>query len=250
MGLTNAINSMTAKKIHLIETFPEGLKTVRSYLSEINANHDVFCSVDDAMCSRAQPDLVILLARKRAEYCNEDIAACRGNPSLSRVPLMLMVPLHAGLNIHAIERGTCQCVVQMPADKLQFLARVANFLKIPPRRIFQVVITIMEEDSNIRYAGISVDFSETGMAFECSAEFAVGRKITIRFIDPKNREKFLLNAEIVRMSETLRDKVFFYGVRFRGVTHTETVSLKNFISGGLDGYRQAGRDFSIDGSFS
>jgi hypothetical protein len=227
-------NAMTEKKIHLIETYPDGLKTIRSYLSEINAKYSVFANPDDAMNIGARPDMVILLARKDAEQCNEDITRFKNDHSFSTIPLMLMMPPQTSAHVHAIRKDKCQFTFQLPVDKLPFLARVAQFLNIPPRRIFQAVITIMEESGNMRYSGLSVDFSETGMAFESDAEFVPGLKIIIRFVNPKNRAKFLLNAEIVRRSQIQGKAGFFYGVRFTGMTFKEGAALRNFISGEAD----------------
>lgn len=225
---------MTAKRIHLVETYPGGLKTIKTYLSEINANHSLYTALDDAMSSDVRPDLVILLANKNIVHCNEDITCYHNDPSFSKIPLILMLPPQVTAYAHAIKRDKCQFAFQMPLDNLRFLARVARLLDIPPRRIFKVVVTIMEENGNRRYAGVSVDFSETGMAFECDTDFAVGHKIIVRFINPKNREKFLLNAEIARRSETQHEKKFFYGVRFKEITFSDTVALRNFITGEAD----------------
>ena len=225
---------MTEKTIHIVETYPDGLKTVKSYLAEINAKYSVFATPGDALNIGAQPDLVILLARRNGEACNHDITCLKDHHTFSTIPLMLIVPPQTSAKMHEVRTDKCQYTVHMPVDKLRFLARVAEFLKIPPRRVFQAVITIMEESGNMRYSGVSVDFSETGMAFESDAEFAPGRKIVVRFINPKNRAKFLLNAEIVRRSSIHGKEGYFYGVRFTGMTFKESAALRNFISGEAD----------------
>jgi hypothetical protein len=228
---------MTEKKIYLVETNPDGLKTIKAYLSEINAKYSVFATPDQAMNTGVRPDLVILLARRDAEQCNEEITCFKDNYSFSEVPLVLMIPPQMSAYVHAMRRDKCQFHFQMPVDKLPFLARVAALLNIPPRRIFQAVITLMEESGNMRYSGVSVDFSETGMAFESDADFVPGMKIIVRFIDPRNRGKFLLHAEIVRRSQSQGKEGFFYGVRFTGMTSKESDALRNFISGGADEHR-------------
>lgn len=221
----------TDKKIFLVETCPEGLKTIKSHLFDINAKHAVFATLSDAMSKTDLPDLVILLARNNAENCNEDIVFYHSVPSFSKIPLMLILPLQGVAKVQALKRDKCQYTFQMPVDKLDFLSKVAGVLKVPPRRVFQIVITIMEESGNIRYSGISVDFSENGMAFECNADFAVGHKIIVRFINPKNREKFFLHAEVMRKSGTQQANTYFYGVSFNKMTFGEMTALGNFISG-------------------
>ena len=227
----NCINVSKVNKIFLVETYPDGLKTIISYLSDINAKHSVFAAMGDATDKTEVPDLVILLARRTAEDCNADIACYHSVPSFSKLPLMLILPLQSVAKVQALHMEKCQHVFQMPVDKLDFLAKVAGVLKIPPRRVFQIIITILEESGNMRYSGVSVDFSETGMAFECNADFAIGHKIIIRFINSKNRDKFLLHAEVMRKSKTQRANTFFYGVRFDGMTFGEITALGNFISG-------------------
>lgn len=224
-------HKITDNHIFLVETYPDGLKTIKTYLSDTNAKHSVFVTMGDAMGKTETPDLVILLARKNAEDCNEDIACYHSVPSYSKIPLMLILPLQGVAGVQFLNRDKCQYAFQMPVDKQEFLAKVASALKIPPRRVFQIVITILEESGNIRYSGISVDFSETGMAFRCNADFAVGHKIIIRFINPKNRGKFLLNAEVMRKSGMQIDDAFFYGVRFNEMTMDDIAALGNFISG-------------------
>ncbi len=227
---------MAPKKVFLIETQVDGLKTIKSYFSEINANFSTFRNLDEAGRSESRPDLIVLLVNKRTECFYDDIEAYKRTFSVSRIPLFAMLP--PGLNSNEIKREGFYSVFQMPVEKLSFLTKVAKSLGIPPRRVFKIVVTIVEEASNIRYSGVSVDFSESGMSFESGADFPLRHRVLIRFINPKRGDKFSLNAEIVRRSESDRKGNTFYGVKFTGVDESHTRALRNFISGENDSYKK------------
>lgn len=220
------------KKIFLIGTFPDGLKTIRSYLSDINVNYLEFSSVRDAIESGRMPSLVVLLADKNVGNFNKDVDSLKNNPSFSRIPRIYIFPLQmSGMQPDSrIIDG--QSSFQMPVDKLKFLSSVSSFLKRPPRRVFRILITIMPKGSNLRYSGVSMDFSETGMAFESVSDFLKGDKIKINFVNPRNRKRFLLDAEVIRKASTQPGSTTFYGVMFIDMTNKDAKELMDFISGG------------------
>lgn len=76
-----------------------------------------------------------------------------------------------------------------------------------------------------------MDFSKTGMAFECAADLAVGSGLTVNFVDPKNRKRFSLKAGIVRKAPTQSELTTFYGVKFINIEDQDIKDLMDFITG-------------------
>lgn len=219
------------ENIFLIETFPDGLKTIKSYFSDINANYSEFISVNDAMESGEMPALVVLLVNKNFKNFSKDIDSLENNPSFSRIPRIFILPVEMSGMMPNPEIIDGQSSFQIPVNKLKFFSTVSKFLKRSSRRVFRIIITIKPEGSNIRYSGISMDFSETGMAFECISDFPIGHKIRVNFVNPRNRKRFLLKAEIVRRASTQPGSTTFYGVMFSEMTEQDIKELMNFITG-------------------
>ena len=220
------------KNIFLIGAFPDGLKTTRSYLSEINLNYSEFSSVKDAVESGRVPSLIVLLADKNMKNFDEDVDSLKNSPSFSRIPRIYIFPFEMPGVLPAPGIIDGQSSFQMPVDKLKFLSSVSTFLKRPPRRVFRILITVIPDGSNLRYSGVSMDFSETGMAFESVSDFHVGDKININFVNPRNRKRFLLKAEIIRKASTQPGSNTFYGVMFSEMTDKDAKELMSFLSGG------------------
>ena len=219
------------KKIHLIETYPDGLRKIKSYLSEMNGNYSQFSSIGGSIESGETPELFILLADRNLDFFARDLDTLKDNSALSGVPRILLFSYSAPETFRVPNVVGFQTSYVMPVDKLPFLSTVAEFLKIPHRRIFEILVTIQPEGSNIKYSGVSVDFSETGIAFKCASELPAGQKITLTFIDPALRKRLLFNAEIMRLTKIDRGKTFFYGARFVNLTRQGLKELKLFITG-------------------
>ncbi|MFA6056443.1 MAG: PilZ domain-containing protein [Thermodesulfovibrionales bacterium] len=221
----------SSKKIHLIETVPDGLKKIKSYLSEMNGNYTQFCTLSDSVQSGEVPELFILLADKNFESFVRDIDTLKNNNAFSAISRIVLLPYKMPENFRIPSLVGLQSSFMMPVDKLPFLSTVAEFLKIPQRRIFEILITIQPEESNIKYSGLSVDFSETGMAFKCSSELPVGKKITLSFIDPALRKRLLFSSEIIRTKKIDHENTYFYGVRFVDLKRQGAKELRLFITG-------------------
>ncbi|MEW6108879.1 MAG: PilZ domain-containing protein [Nitrospirota bacterium] len=217
--------------IFLIETVRDGLRIIKSYLSDNNLNYMEFSSVNDAIKTNEVPMLIILLVNKNLENFKKDAETLKNSPAFSRIPRIFILPFEiSGMTTNS-EIIYGEPSFQIPVDKLKFLSTVSRFLKRSPRRVFRILITILAEGSNIRYSGISIDFSETGMAFECNADFPGGHKVKINFVNPRNRKRFLLQAEIVRKASTQPGGSAFYGVKFRDMTDSDIKELMGFITG-------------------
>ena len=222
------------KKVHLIETCPEGLKNIKSHFSEINGHYSVFSSVDGAIRSGEACDLIVLLADKKPETFNRDIDLIKKDVAFSKIPRIVILSFEISETARVAEISGMQTSFRTPVDKRQFLATVAKFLKLPPRRVFETIVTIQPDGSNIKYTGISIDFSETGMALECDSEFSQGQLISVSFINPSDRKRFFLNGQIVRKSELTQKKKTFYGVLFTELMNQDSKDLTSFITGGLN----------------
>ena len=223
------------KIIYLIETFPDGLKVVKSYLSDINAKCKEFSSVDDALLQAkiavAGPSLVVLLADKSLNNFQKDIASLKNSSFYSIIPRVSIIPGEITGIMSNIPLLNDEHLFHMPVDKLKFLASLAKLMNLPQRRTFKIIISIQPESGNLKYSGLSIDFSETGMAFESDSELGIGNKINVSFVNPRNRNRFLLKAEIVRRVPVQSSNRFFYGVKFIEMKKDETKNLSEFITG-------------------
>jgi hypothetical protein len=218
-------------KILLIETSPNGLDTIKPYLSEVNADYSEFYSVNDAILSRESPALVILLANQDLENSKKDLNTIKTSPSLAKIPRILILPFGMDKkNAPAIISGEFSFTI--PVVKLRFLSEVNKFLKRSPRRVFRILINVQPDGTNVKYLGTSMDFSETGMSFECISDFPVGHKIIVSFVNPRNRKRSRLKAEIVRRATTHAGGTTFYGVMFIEMSDKEIKDLISFITGG------------------
>lgn len=218
------------KNIFLIETFPDGFKRIKSYLSEWGAQCIEFDSVNDAIKTEIDTDLVLLLANKDINQYQRDLISLK-NSTLARVPRISFLPLEISEAASTTRAMLNELSFQIPVDKQQLFSTLAKVLKIPERRSFRIIITIQPRGSSLRYTGMSIDFSETGLAFSCRATFEKGQKIVVTFVNPKGRNRIILEGEIVRMKSSLADDESFYGVSFVNMTERVRKDLLRFIKG-------------------
>lgn len=219
------------KKIHVIETVKDGLRTVKPYLADAHMPYSEYCSVNDSINSGEVPALLIVLADKNLERFNREMESIKNNPFFAVIPRMFILPFNmVGLypNEEIIDY---QATFQLPVDKVRFISVVSKLMRRSPRRVFRILISLLTEENNVRYSGVSVDFSETGIAFESSADFAKGQKLTVNFVNPKNRKRFSLKAEVIRRASTQPGGTSFYGVRFIEMTEKDGQEMKNFLLG-------------------
>jgi hypothetical protein len=220
------------KKIHVIENIPDGLRTIKSHLSDISGEYSVFNSVGDALSAGETSDLVVLLAQRNPDCFRRDMEAlCKSN-SFSRIPLIVCLPFKTSEAITVKEFIRAATTFELPVNKLNFLSAVSRYLKVPPRRVMQIVITLHSSGDNIKYTGTSIDFSENGMAFKSNADFPVGHKIMVNFVNPATRKRLFLKAKVIRRNDIIHDSVAFYGVMFVNATTEDSLELRNFVTGG------------------
>ncbi|MDA8242046.1 MAG: PilZ domain-containing protein [Nitrospiraceae bacterium] len=220
------------KKIHVIENIPDGLRIIKSHLSDISGEYSVFNSVGDALSAGETSDLVILLAQRNLDYLRRDMETLYKSNSFSRIPLIVCLPFGTSERspVKDIIHGTTS--FELPVNKLKFLSAVSRYLKVPPRRVLQMVITIQSSDDNIKYTGISIDFSENGMAFKSNADFPVGHRIMVNFVNPVTRKRLFLKAKVIRRTDIRHDSVAFYGVTFVNAAPEDSLELRSFVTGG------------------
>ena len=220
------------KKICLIETSTVGLRIIKSYLSEMNAQCELFSSVKDVVKTNTEFDLVVLLAQQNSEFLREDLDTLQNAPSFTKIPRIILLPGELPKDIQIAEISELQTSFRMSPDKLQFLTTAAKLLNIPPRRVMQIIVTVQPEGSKVRYMGVSVDFSENGMAFECDGEFATAQNISVSFVNPAIKQRMLLPARIVRKAPSKQGNKIFYGVMFHSLTAQDAKDLIRFVTGG------------------
>ena len=220
------------KKVFVIERSADVFNTVKHYLKEDNLPYCAFETVREALLSPDMPALIILFGNDSFQEIRADIADLKDSPSFVKIPKILILPFNA-----TITQGECRSLdVQetffIPVDKLKFQTAISKFLRRAPRRVFRILVNVQQDGSNLRYSGISMDFSESGMAFECVSDFPIGEKLQVSFVNPKNRSRFSLKSEVVRKTSTPTGSSVFYGVTFRHMSDKETLDLTQFISGG------------------
>lgn len=216
------------ENIFLIETSPGGLKEIRTYLADVGAPCQTFSSVGDVLKVKDLPAVVVLLADK-GSY-RSDLVSLKISPALAKVPRLSIFPSGAA---DVPESGGIdgETVFQLPVDKGAFLDKVATMQKRSLRRIFEILVNLRPAGTNIKYSGKSLDFSKSGMAFECSADFSSGQRLTVSFVDPACRKRLVLEAEVVRKQMKIISGSAVYGIRFLNIGEPEISDLMNFIAG-------------------
>ncbi len=218
------------KHFHLIETIPNGLRTVRTFFEAMNADYKVFSSVDDALNSAEVPDMVVLLARKEEGDYKRDIGMILLDRVYGKIPRVAVLPISLSMKRKTASVVEGEAEFPLPVDKDKFLAAVAACLDISQRRACQIIITIVTPDSNLQYSGMSMDFSETGMGFESRAGFAIGQRVRTSFVNPGTKNRLQLTGEVARKVPAASADKFLYGIRFLDMQVQEAEELRRLIT--------------------
>ena len=216
------------KSVYIIANGTTGIRGVESFLTEINAHHVTFRTPDEAIDSDEKPDLVVIMSTGDLADFRARFDSLKGDRIFSRIPRVLVQPREFSAVLQKTGDFQGETLLNMPLDKLEFLSSISRLLKIPHRRVFNTVISVQPDGGNIRYSGVSQDFSETGMAFECSADLPKEQKIRVSFIDPKSKQRLVLSARIARKRS---DILNFYGAVFVNLTADEKTGLLRFLTG-------------------
>ncbi len=219
------------KHVFLIERSPDVLNTVKSFLRKSDLAFLCFQHVEAATLSEQVPVLIVLFGTNSRDEIKQDLSNLQNNPSYFRIPKILILPLQSSIPEGACEGFDVQGIFTIPVEQLRFQALVSRFLGQAPRRVFRILITVQQGAGGVRHSGISVDFSLSGMAFECSHVFPVGEKLTVSFVNPRNMTRFSLKAEVARKKSMPVSKSALYGVVFRQMSEKEAGDLSAFISG-------------------
>jgi len=220
------------KKVFIIERSADVFNTVKHYLNEDNLPNVSFQDVSEALVSPDLPALIILFGNDSLLDIRADIADLKNNPLFVKIPKILILPFNATLTPAECRSLDVQETFFIPVEKLKFQTAVSKFLLRSPRRVFRILVSIQQDGSNLRYSGISMDFSESGMAFECVSDFPIGEQLQISFVNPKNRSRFSLRSEIVRRTSTPTGSSVFYGVMFKQMTDRDVREMSQFVCGG------------------
>jgi hypothetical protein len=216
-------------KIHIIEPISNGLQAAKGYLSEINARYLVFESTD--ACLAEEPgDLVIILADKDIGFYAKDIEKLKKSRSHRGMKRLCVLPFELSMKRTRKQIIDGEFEHPMPLDRERFLLSVGNCLNIPQRRTFKTIVMIQPEAGGIRYSGNSVDFSETGMSFECNTNFPVNQPLTVSFGKPTGG-RMQLKAVVVRNNPSHSGTSYFHGVKFIDISDEQRSELRIFVSG-------------------
>ncbi len=219
-------------KVFLIEKAPDVFSSVKNYLSENDIPYVAFSTVNAALLSQETPSLVVHFTLPDYRELKRDMTAIKTSPLIARTPKILILPFEEAAFSPDTDALDIQFAFRTPVDKHQFLSAVSILTKRSPRRVFRILVSVQAEGSNIRFSGLSIDFSESGMAFECSAEFRPGQRVGIQFVNPRTRKRFTLKGEVVRQVTSPTGGASFYGVMFADLTSEDLSSLMSFIAGG------------------
>lgn len=219
------------KHFHLIETAPNGLRTVKTFFEAMNADCRVFSSVNEALNSAMPPDMVILLAQREEGEYRKDVSMLASDRVYGKVPRVAVLPMSLSMKRKAASVIEGEAEFPLPVDKLKFLSEVARCLDIPQRRNCQIIITIVIPDSKLQYSGISLDFSETGMGFESRADFPIGQPVRASFVNPGTKTRLSLQGVVARKVPAISADRYLYGIRFVDMQAQESEELQRFISG-------------------
>jgi len=206
--------------------------TVEYYLKGGSLSYTSFQTPDEAVLAEGLPALIILFGSNNLQEIRDDVGILKNNPAFARIPKMLILPFESSVTEAQCKPLDVQAILSIPVQKLQFQTLVSKFLNRAPRRVFRILVSIQQDGSNVRYSGISIDFSESGMAFECVTEFQVGENLLLSFVNPRTRSRFSLKTEVVRKTSTPTGSSVFYGVMFRQLSSKEIRELNAFITGG------------------
>jgi hypothetical protein len=218
------------KQIFLIETVSEKLNMVKQFISLINAEYKLFGSVNEALRARSTPDLVVLFSRSPFAHFLSDIDALNKSIFALNVPRMYVISPEMEEQMPKESAVAQYPLVMLPVEKIEFLSTAAGLMNIPFRRKFRIIISI-EEKGNIKHSGLSIDFSESGMAFESTDRFKVEANVKVNFVNPKNRNRLSLRGDIVRTFPARSDTTVCYGVRFTGMSAKNKEELLSFVMG-------------------
>lgn len=219
------------KHFHLIETIPNGLRTVKTFFEDMNADYKVFSSVTGALSGTEVPDMVVLLAQKDEEDYRRDIDMLLSARVYGKVPRVAVLPISLAMKRKSASVIDGEVEFPLPVDKVKFLSEVASCLDIPQRRAFQIIITIVTPESNLQYSGMSIDFSETGMGFESRTDFAVGQGVKTSFVTPGTKTRLSLQGTVARKMPAAAADKFLYGIRFVDMQQQDFGELRRFITG-------------------
>ncbi len=235
MRLEEAVNAYgridPVERISFIEPSGDGLEPLRAHLADV-AKCRRFRSVDEAVTSGAEADFVLLLADRDPHKLRNEIAQLRDSPLLSSVPRIVFLP--SGTTDFAAKSAGIdgEVVFTMPIDRTAVLSRLVTMQKRAHRRVFEILIGLQPEGSSARFFGKSLDFSQSGVAFECGEQFAEGQKMIVTFVNPATKKRFALDVEVVRKKLRTDGTESSYGARFSRLAEEDHRDLMDFIAGG------------------
>jgi c-di-GMP-binding flagellar brake protein YcgR len=218
------------QKLFFIDSPGGELKPVRSYLSDVVECVE-FGSVMEVIRSRETPDVILLAADVDPEHLKKDLFFLKGNSFYAKIPRIIFLPPHVSasyLKTAGIEK---ESALRLPVVKSEVIARLAGIQKRAHRRMYELLIGVQPEGNGRKYFGKSLDFSETGIAFECNEQICEHQCVVVSFVVPRTRRRFILETDIVRRRSDHPGALFAYGAAFRNMTDRDKRDLMDFITG-------------------
>jgi len=215
-------------ELFIIEPTSGGLKTIKEYLSKINATFLTFSSASEVKKTSKRPSLIVLLAEKSIPNMYAQIDELK-NSDLRSVPVIIILSMELADSMPKNGMIDGKKVFLSNVDNAEFLGTVGQILGIPVRRSFKILVTLSSPKNNMRYSALSVDFSETGMAFECTTSLLQGETLEVSFINPTKRIRLVFNIEIVRKFSNPSGTSFFYGAQFVRLSAKDKMALRDFL---------------------
>jgi len=218
-------------KYFLINPVGDAQTIVKSCITGIGDSYLEFNSVSEASASGESPHVVLLFASTNMANFQHEISALKMRPFFAKIARILFVPKDIAQTVLQSKALEGEMIFSLPVDKTLLTARLSVIKKRAHRRIFEILMRIQPSGSNLIYFGKSMDFSETGIAFQTGEAFEIGQKVVVSFVNSRDKTRFVLESEIVRKS-LLTAGASLYGARFENVLPSVLKNLIDFISEG------------------
>jgi len=218
------------ENIFIIKPASAAQTPVVAYLAELKVECMEFSSVSGAEVSADKPKVVLLFADSSLVNFQKDLKTLRQSPVLSKTPRLLFLPPDLARIMGRTSELEGEAIFRLPLDKTALLARLASMKKGVHRRVFQILIRIQPQGTNLWYFGKSFDFSESGIAFECNEAFSEGQQVIISFTNPRNKKRIMLESEIIRKESLAAGDKAFYGAKFIDSMAATVRDLVEFIA--------------------
>lgn len=180
---------------------------------------------------RAEKTDVIITSLRLPGMKSEDLcAAIRSDIALRRVSVVILCPNNA-MDLERCARCKATLVVTLPVGPAELLGKVEQFLDIPRRESYRVLVSVLVEgrEKDNQFFGRSGNISTTGMLIETEKALAKGDRLQCSFFLPDSGQ-IKTNGDVVRVvGPASGSKTSQYGIRFQPLTVEAKTAIEGFV---------------------